>query len=78
MSAVQTMVSEQFISAMGPMVNDEKKVEQVILFINSLSHQQKADGVMARAERDSRFVSLDESERTTIEMVHNHYQPVVA
>lgn len=40
MSAVQAMVSEQFISAMGPMVNDEKKVKQVILFINSLSHQQ--------------------------------------
>lgn len=78
MSAAQLRASERFISAMGPMVNDEKKMEQVIFFINTLSAYHKADDVMTRAERDSNFMSLDESERSTLAMVHNHFQTVVA
>ena len=68
MSAAQLRASERFISAMGPMVNDEQKVNQVIVYINTLSGSQQPDGKMTRAERDSKYIPLDESERTTLEM----------
>jgi len=34
MSAAQTLASERFISAMGPMVMNEEKMERVIRFIS--------------------------------------------
>lgn len=36
MSAAQAMASEQFIDAMGPMIYDSKKMQQVLLYISSL------------------------------------------
>lgn len=39
MSAVQTMASEQFINAMGPMVADERTMKQVMAYIALLRHQ---------------------------------------
>ena len=78
MSVAQLRASERFISAMGPMVNDEKKMEQVLLFINTLSSDHKADGSMTRAERDSNFMLLEDSEKSTLAMVRNHFHPVTA
>jgi len=34
MSAAQILASERFITAMGPMVNDEQKITQVVRFIS--------------------------------------------
>lgn len=36
MSTAQLQATERFLEAMGPMVNDEKKMQQVIFFINSM------------------------------------------
>ena len=36
MSTAQLQATERFLEAMGPMVNDEKKMRQVIFFINSM------------------------------------------
>ena len=40
MTAVQTQASKQFLAAMGPMVEDEKKVAAVMRFIVSLRDSQ--------------------------------------
>ena len=39
MSAAQLRATERFLEAMGPMVNDEKKMRQVIFFINSMREE---------------------------------------
>lgn len=36
MSTAQLQATKRFLEAMGPMVNDEKKMRQVIFFINSM------------------------------------------
>lgn len=36
MSTAQLQATERILEAMGPMVNDEKKMQQVIFFINSM------------------------------------------
>jgi len=78
MSATQLKVSQRFIDAMGAMVDDEQKVQQVVFFISTLSDDYGADDFMSSAERTEHCISIDESERTTLEMVHNHYQSVLA
>lgn len=40
MSTAQLQATERFLEAMGPMVNDEKKMQQVIFFINSMRKEQ--------------------------------------
>ena len=40
MSTAQLQATERFLEAMGPMVNDEKKMQQVIFFINSMRNEQ--------------------------------------
>ena len=40
MSTAQLQATERFLEAMGPMVNDEKKMRQVIFFINSMRKEQ--------------------------------------
>ncbi len=40
MSKAQLQATERFLEAMGPMVNDEKKMQQVIFFINSMRNEQ--------------------------------------
>ena len=40
MSTAQLRATERFLEAMGPMVNDEKKMRQVIFFINSMRNEQ--------------------------------------
>lgn len=39
MSAAQALASEQFIAAMGPMVNDDRTMKQVMSYISLLRHQ---------------------------------------
>jgi len=39
MSALQAVASEQFINAMGPMVNDKQTMNQVLAYIALLRHQ---------------------------------------
>lgn len=39
MSIAQLQASERFLEAMGPMVNDENKMRQVIFFINSMREE---------------------------------------
>ena len=39
MSTAQLQASERFLEAMGPMVNDENKMRQVIFFINSMREE---------------------------------------
>ena len=39
MSTAQLQATERFLEAMGPMVNDEKKMRQVIFFINSMREE---------------------------------------
>lgn len=40
MSTAQLQATERFLEAMGSMVNDEKKMQQVIFFINSMRKEQ--------------------------------------
>ena len=57
MSTAQLQATERFLEAMGPMVNDEKKMQQVIFFINSMRNEQ----VLPRMsfEELEKYVPLD-------------------
>lgn len=39
MSTAQLRATERFLEAMGPMVHDEKKMRQVLFFINSMREE---------------------------------------
>ena len=50
MSLTERAASERLIQAMGPMVQDENKIQKVILFIQSLREEDTTLPVMSFAE----------------------------
>ena len=76
MSATQLKVGERLVQAMGNLVNDEKMVNQVVYYILSLQNQ--PDAFMSCADLEQTAMPLEESRRSTLEMVHQHFQSVEA
>lgn len=59
MSAAQAMASERFITAMGPMIANEKKMERVIRFISLI----REDAPCRFSEEEVRCMGLQALER---------------
>ena len=73
MSAAQAIASERFITAMGPMIFEEQKMEQVIRYINSLHPQ----ATISQEKFDS-LRTIDELDAHLEARIRNHFQHVEA
>lgn len=73
MSAAQALASERFITAMGPMIYEEQKMQQVIRFINSMHSQ----ATISQEKFDS-LRTIDDLDAHLEARIRNHYQRVEA
>lgn len=71
MSTAQVKATERFLEAMGPMVLDEKKMQQVIFFINSMREEQVLPQ-MSFEELDE-CMPLDTAFNKLRDNAHNYY-----
>ena len=69
MSAAQAMASQQFLDAMGPMIYEEQKMKQVILFINSM----QSNAAISQAKFDS-LRTIDDLDAHLESRIRNHFQ----
>ena len=71
MSAAQLKASQQFLDAMGPMIYEEKKMRQVILYISSM----QPEATISQEKFDS-LRTIDELDAHLETRIRNHYQCV--
>ncbi len=60
MTAIQTQASEQFLAAMGPMVEDKAAMQQVLLYISTMRRRSELP-VMTIEEADQHGMPLHQA-----------------
>lgn len=73
MSAAQAMASQRFLDAMGPMIYEEQKMKQVLLFINSM----QSNATISQAKFDS-MRTIDDLDAHLEARIRNRSQRVEA
>ena len=73
MTAVQTQASKQFLAAMGPMVEDEAAMQQVLFYISTMRRQTELP-MMTIDEADQHGMPLHEAMDRLREKARIFYQ----
>ena len=73
MSAAQALASRQFLEAMGPMINDKQKVDQVIGFIAYLGSMPEQTPLITQGELDNQCMPLNVAMDELRKRIHNHF-----
>lgn len=76
MSALQLQTSSRIIDAMGAMINDQQKVDQVIGFIAYLGSMPEQTPLITQEELDKQCMPLNVAMDELRKRVHNHFSPV--
>jgi len=73
MSAAQAMASQQFLTAMGPMIYESQKMEKVLLYIHSMQH----DATISE-EKWNGLHTIDELDAHLESRIREHYHRIEA